>query len=53
MYVGARAMACLGISEDNSWELVLSLHQVGPGYQTQVIRLCGKHLYLLNLEEKF
>lgn len=42
-------MACLWISEDNFQELVLSLHQVGPGYQTQVIRLCSKHLYLLSL----
>lgn len=46
---GHISTACLWISEDNFQELVLSLHQVGPGYQAQVTRLGSKHLYLLSL----
>lgn len=30
------------------WELVLSLHHVRPGDQTQLIRLGSEHLYLLS-----
>ena len=34
-------------SEDSSWELILSVHLVGPRDQTQVFRLCDKPLYPL------
>lgn len=34
-------------SEGNFWESVFSLHRLGPGNQTQVIRPGDKHLYLL------
>ena len=34
--------------EDNLRELVFSVHYVGPRDQTHIIRLGGKHLYLVS-----
>lgn len=36
------------ISEDKSWELVLTLHSVGLKDQMQIDRFGGRHLYLLS-----
>lgn len=45
-----RAMACLPVDVRGQLSGAGSLPPpVGPGYQTQVNRLCGKHLYLLSL----
>lgn len=35
-------------SEDNLWKLVASCHHVVSRYRTQVLRLGGRHLYLLS-----
>lgn len=42
------AMALLWSSGDNFQALSLSFHQVGPGDQTQVVRLSCKPLHLLS-----
>ena len=39
------AMACMWRSEDNLWQLVLPVHCVDPGDQTQTVRLGAKSLY--------
>lgn len=40
-----RATASMWRSENNFWELILSFYHVGPGNETQVIRLCGNCFY--------
>jgi hypothetical protein len=35
-------------SENNFVKLVLSFHHIGPGDQSQIIRLGGKHFYPLS-----
>lgn len=35
-------------SENNFWKLMIAFLSLGPGTQTQVLRLAGKHLYPLN-----
>lgn len=43
------AVACVRRSEDSFQESVIpSFHRVGPGGQTQAMRLNGKHLYPLS-----
>lgn len=43
------AVACVRRSEDSFQESVIpSFHRVGPGGQTQAMRLTGKHLYPLS-----
>lgn len=44
MGICAYAMACIGKSEGNLWELALSLYHMGLRDQTQMVRLGDKHL---------
>lgn len=42
---------CIGgvwCSNDKLWKSVLFFYHLGPGDWTQVIRLSGEHLYLIN-----
>lgn len=44
MGICAYAMACIGKSGGNLWELALSLYHMGLRDQTQMVRLGDKHL---------
>lgn len=48
MYARACHRAHILRSEDNLWQSILSLHHVGPGNRTQIIRVGGKCLYQMS-----
>lgn len=45
LFIRVQVPACMWRSEDTLWELVLTLHQVGPGARTQVVKLGSRRLY--------
>lgn len=52
-YKHLHTTTCMCLSKHNLWKSVLSSHNLGPDYQTQVLNHCAKCLGLLNLLASF